>query len=260
MKSIRQALLFTVASAALLASAGTFAADDKHWDYAGSEGPEFWGALAGDFAACSLGKTQSPVNLTGMVEGELPALRLDDRAGGSEIVNNGHTIQVNFAPGSSAKVAGRRYELARFHFHAPSESQIEGRAFPLEGHFVHKDSDGNLMVIGVMYGKGAASSELTKAWRYMPAKAGDQKSLATWINAQGLMPANLDYYRFSGSLTTPPCSEGVTWIVLKTSQAVSEGQITAFSQTLGHSNNRPVQPVNARVIVQSLQEKCSMAD
>jgi carbonic anhydrase len=185
-----------------------------------------------------------------MVEGELPELRVDYRAGGSEIVNNGHTIQVNYAPGSSATVAGRRYELLQFHFHAPSENLVEGHSFPLEGHLVHKDSDGNLLVIAVMYSEGAASDELAKAWRQMPAKAGERNSLSAAVNAHGLLPASLDYYRFSGSLTTPPCSEGVTWIVLKKTEAVSEGQVAAFSQTLGHSNNRPVQPVNARIIVQ----------
>lgn len=243
-------LLIIAAGAVSLAGAVAVAADDKHWGYEGPEGPEYWGALAGEFAPCSLGKNQSPVNLTGMVEGELPELRVDYEAGGSEIVNNGHTIQVNYAPGSSATVAGRNYELAQFHFHAPSENLIEGRSFPLEGHFVHKDSGGNLMVIAVMYEKGAVSSELANAWRHMPAKAGGQESLAPGVNARNLMPASLDYYRFNGSLTTPPCSEGVTWIVLKASQTVSEGQITAFSQTLGHSNNRPVQPANARIIVQ----------
>ena len=250
MTNLIRALLITGTSAAVLAWASAVAADDNHWGYAGPEGPEYWGSLAGEFATCSLGKNQSPINLTGMVEGELPDPRVDYRAGGSEIVNNGHTIQVNYVPGNSATVAGRRYELAQFHFHAPSENLIESRSFPLEGHFVHKDRDGNLMVIAVMYAEGTASSELAKAWRQMPSKAGERLSLSAAVDARGLMPASLDYYRFSGSLTTPPCSEGVTWVVLKQPHAVSKEQVAAFSQTLGRPNNRPVQPANARIVVQ----------
>ena len=250
MTSIKQAMLIIGASAALFANAGEVEADDKHWSYEGPEGPEYWGQLAGEFATCSLGKNQSPVNLTGMVEGDLPPLRIDYRTGGSEIVNNGHTIQVNYAPGSSATVAEHDYELAQVHFHAPSENLIEGRSFPLEGHLVHKDPNGNLMVIAVMYTEGHSSSELAKAWREMPSKAGEQRALSPAVDARGLLPASLDYFRFSGSLTTPPCSEGVTWIVLKAPRSVSKGQVAAFSQALGHRNNRPVQPTNARIIVQ----------
>ena len=140
--------------------------------------------------------------------------------------------------------------MAQFHFHAPSENQIEGRSFPLEGHFVHKNPDGSLLVIAVMYAEGSASSELAKVWRQMPPQAGGQDALSSSVNARGLLPGTLDYYRFSGSLTTPPCTEGVTWIVLKATQAVSTEQVAVFSQTLGQQNNRPVQPINARIIVQ----------
>lgn len=150
------------ATAALLASAGSVADEGKHWGYEGPEGPENWGALAGEFSTCSLGKSQSPVNVTGMVEGEWPELIVDCRAGGNEVINNGHTIQVNYATGSLAKVAGRSYELVQVHFHTPSENQIEGRSHPLEGHFVHKDSDGSLMVVAVMYAEGTAGNELAK--------------------------------------------------------------------------------------------------
>ena len=225
------------------------AAENAHWGYSGDEGPEHWGKLDPKYSVCSGGKNQSPVNLTDMIESDLPPLTINYKSGGTEIVNNGHTIQVNYNPGSTIKVNGNEFELKQFHFHAPSENTIEGHAYPMEGHFVHADKQGNLAVIAVMFKAGKKSAELEKAWTHMPENAGAKGALPESLNARNLLPANHAYYRFNGSLTTPPCSEGVWWLVMKYFQTASEEQIDLFAKTMQHPNNRPVQPINARAIL-----------
>lgn len=236
--------------AGLLGSGMAISAGGAHWGYSGHEGPEHWAELAPGYATCSAGKNQSPVNLTGMVEGDLPEIQINYATGGNEILNNGHTIQVNYAPGSTITVGGHEFELKQFHFHSPSENTIEGHAYPMEAHFVHADKDGNLAVIAVMFKAGEANAELEKAWGQMPMGAGDKQALSAPVNADILLPHRHDYYRFNGSLTTPPCSEGVWWMVMKYFDTASAAQIEKFTHTMHHANNRPVQPVNARLIVQ----------
>jgi carbonic anhydrase len=143
----------------------------------------------------------------------------------------------------------RRTRLKQFHFHAPSENRIGGKQFPLEGHLVHADKDGNLAVVAVMFQEGAANPMLTKLWGKMPAKAGDKSALETGLSVTQLLPADRDYYRFNGSLTTPPCSEGVWWLVLKKPASASKSQVEQFSKTIGFANNRPIQPANARPVL-----------
>lgn len=244
---LRFSLLFTT----LIFSYHSLAAENAHWGYeAGHSGPENWGKLDEKFSVCATGKSQSPVNISNMIEGDLPAVEFKYQAGGELILNNGHTIQVNYKPASSITVSGHTFELKQFHFHAPSENTIMGRSFPMEAHFVHADKDGNLAVVAVMIDKGAKNTELEKAWSRMPEKAGDRQSLFIQVDARELLPANRDYYRFNGSLTTPPCTEGVWWLVMKNSITASSEQIEKFSHTLHHPNNRPVQPIHARMIVQ----------
>jgi carbonic anhydrase len=226
------------------------ASDAVHWTYAGPEGPQHWAELSPDFVACGAGKNQSPIDLAGMIEGELPNLDVKYQAGGKEVINNGHTVQVNYTAGSAMVVANRTFELKQFHFHAPSENTIEGRAFPMEAHFVHSDKDGNLAVISVMFNEGKHNVELEKAWAQMPMESGKSATLKQPVNANTLLPKERDYYRFNGSLTTPPCSEGVNWFVMKHFDTASKEQIAKFAKAVHHANNRPVQPVNARVVVQ----------
>jgi carbonic anhydrase len=234
----------------LLISCAIQASDKPHWGYSGEEGPQHWGELSPDYAVCATGRNQSPINLTGMIEGDLPELQVNYPNKASQIVNNGHSIQVNVQPGDSITVDGHSYELKQFHFHSPSENTIEGESFPLETHFVHADADGNLAVIAVMYRSGAANAELEKAWAQMPVHAGDEAKLEHGVAPGVLLPANHDYYRFNGSLTTPPCSEGVAWYVIKQIDTASDEQIEKFAHTMHHDNNRPLQPVNARVVIQ----------
>lgn len=219
-----------------------------HWAYSGDEGPEHWGGLSDKFAACSTGKNQSPINISGLIEAELKPISFSYSAASTEILNNGHTIQVNYKSGSKINIDGIDFELKQFHFHAPSENLIDGKSYPLEAHLVHADKDGNLAVIGVMFVEGKENKALAQAWAKMPKKA-DDKQVLTGVAANDLLPENRDYYRFNGSLTTPPCSEGVRWLVMKNAMTASKSQIEAFTNVMQHPNNRPVQATNARPIL-----------
>uniref|UniRef100_UPI003BA03050 carbonic anhydrase n=1 Tax=Aeromonas dhakensis TaxID=196024 RepID=UPI003BA03050 len=196
------------------------------------------------------GSNQSPVNLSGLVKAELAPLQFHYLAGGRSVTNNGHTVQVDYAPGSTLELDGMHFELKQFHFHAPSENLIEGKSYPLEGHLVHVNDQGELAVVAVMFEPGSANSALGRAWTSLPAKAGEQHQLKEAVSAEQLLPAKRDYYRFSGSLTTPPCSEGVRWLVMKQPVQISQAQIDAFKAVMHHPNNRPVQPLHGRLVLQ----------
>jgi carbonic anhydrase len=222
----------------------------QHWGYNGEAAPQNWGKIDAKYAMCASGKNQSPIDLKGFVEADLKALKLDYSAGIVDILNNGHTVQVNYAPGSSLALDGLRFELKQFHFHAPSENKINGKHLPLEGHLVHADNDGNLAVLAVMFQEGIANTLLAKLWEKMPGKAGEKSALPTGLSVSQLLPRERDYYRFNGSLTTPPCSEGVRWFVIKKPVTASNAQIQQFSKAIGFANNRPIQSTNARSVLQ----------
>jgi carbonic anhydrase len=239
----------TLIAAMLLACGSAYAASGAHWGYSGAEGPEHWAHLSPDYSACA-GRNQSPIDLNGLIEADLKPIRFAYRAGGSEIINNGHTVQVNYAPGSKIELDGHLFELKQFHFHTPSENHIKGKSYPMEAHPVHSDKDGNLAVVAVMLEEGAPNEALEAAWAKMPEKEGDTHPLTKAVSAESLLPANRDYYRFNGSLTTPPCSEGVWWLVMKQPVSASKAQIERFAHVMHHPNNRPLQPVNARPVLQ----------
>ncbi len=243
-------LAIAMIPAMLLTGTVSHASSGVHWGYEGKSGPRHWMELEEDFALCGQGKNQSPVNLSQMVDAKLPPLQIDYQGTGTEVINNGHTIQVNYQPGSTLVVDGDRFELKQFHFHSPSENRINGKAFPLEGHFVHADKNGNLAVIAVMFEEGQANDVLSKVWEKMPASAGGKSRLKQTVSANDLLPAKRDYYRFNGSLTTPPCTEGVRWFVMKQPVTISGQQVKKFSHVMHHPNNREVQPLNARVIME----------
>jgi carbonic anhydrase len=238
------------ASAALAFAAAPAVLAQHHWGYSGEGGPENWSKVDPKNVMCATGKNQSPIDLAGFVEADLKSLKLDYKAGAGEVVNNGHTVQVNYAAGSSLTVDGRAFELKQFHFHAPSENRVGGKQFPLEGHLVHADKEGNLAVVAVVFEEGKDNALLEKVWAAMPAKAGGKAALPAGLNVTQLLPADKDYYRFNGSLTTPPCSEGVRWLVMKKPAPVSKAQVEKFTKTLGFANNRPIQAVNARPVLQ----------
>ncbi len=246
----KRSIALSLIMAGLCMTSVALAKDKAHWGYTGHAGPEYWGRLDPEFSACSEGKNQSPVDLAGMIESELPPVTINYQEGGNEILNNGHTIQINYEPGSIITVNGHSFELKQFHFHTPSENTINGQSFPMEAHFVHADKKGNLAVIAVMFKTGKENAELEKAWAHMPEKPTGKFSLVEVLDGDMLLPQERDYYRFNGSLTTPPCTEGVRWLVMKNYATASKEQIEKFSHIMHHPNNRPVQPANARVFLQ----------
>jgi carbonic anhydrase len=242
--SLILAALFTATS--LHAATG----GKPHWSYSGHEGPAHWGQLDPAYSACAQGRNQSPINLSGFIEADLVPLKFSYTGKSQEILNNGHTVQANFAAGDMLTVDDGAFELKQVHFHAPSENHIDGHSYAMEAHFVHADSKGNLAVVAVMFESGAENPALAKLWAQMPEKGGDKHVLKAQIGAEELMPGSRDYYRFNGSLTTPPCSEGVRWLVMKESLSASSQQISRFEAVMHHANNRPLMPVNARPVLQ----------
>ncbi len=225
--------------------------EGKHWSYAGDTGPSHWGELNHDYSVCTLGKSQSPIDIGNPQYGKLPAIQFNYRPSELAVVNNGHTIQVNYAPGSSIVLDGKTYDLVQFHFHHLSETTIKGQHTPLEGHLVHKSKDGNLVVVAVLFNEGRANDVLKTVWSNLPKEEGTENKPATVeVSAAQLLPDKHTYYTFPGSLTTPPCTEGVTWPVLAHRMTASKEQIDAFA-ALYPNNYRPTQPLNGRTILSS---------
>jgi carbonic anhydrase len=220
-----------------------------HWGYEGEVGPLHWGDLEEKYFMCKEGKNQSPVDITGARAVEKKHIGFSYYVGGDDVIYNGHAVQVNYRPGSSVTIDGHKFELKQYHFHTPSENTIDGKHFPMEAHFVHADKNGNLAVLALMFKEGAPNPELDKILEVLSRKKGEDKKMIHPGNASALMPMDVDYYRYNGSLTTPPCSEGVVWIVFKKPVTASPAQIMAIHNEIGHNNNRPVQPINARVIL-----------
>ena len=199
----------TILCAGLALSAAVAGAAPK-FEYAGDFGPDHWGNLGPEYEACEKGRNQSPVTLGGFVEAELADLETDYTTDGSRVVNTGHTVQVKLGAGSHLTLDGVQFVLKQFHFHAPSEHTLDGKSFPLEEHLTHADKDGNLAVVSVLFEEGGSNALLEKVWGSAPGTAGSEASLAgKKINAEALLPGSKEYYRYNGSLTTPPCSEGV---------------------------------------------------
>jgi carbonic anhydrase len=250
-KFIRSTLVVAVVAVASSWGAAAFAADHAaHWTYKGESGPGHWGDLDEKFEACRLGTHQSPIDIRDKdaVKSALPAIEFDYHASPLSIVDNGHTIQVNYAPGSGITVNGKRYELVQFHFHKPSEERLNGKAYPMVAHLVHRASDGSLAVVGVLLKQGARQPALAKVFDHLPRKAGEEVVVAnTEIDVNALLPKSRAYYTFAGSLTTPPCSEGVTWFVLKQPSSISSAQLAQFGRRYA-MNARPVQPLNGRTV------------
>jgi len=225
-------------------------ANKVHWSYEGKAGPENWGKLNPEFATCDSGRNQSPINIEDTMHASLKPLRGIQNFPAKDIFNNGHTVQVNFKEGNMLVLDSMAYQMKQVHFHAPSENTIHDKSYPLEAHFVHADSKGNLTVIGVMFKEGKANPGLASLWSQMPNEISEPVALKNRMTASELIPQNRSYYRFSGSLTTPPCSEGVRWLLLKTPMTASKAQIEAFEHAIHHHNNRPIQALNGRVIVE----------
>ncbi len=215
-----------------------------HWAYEGEHGPEHWGK---QFATCGTGKSQSPVNIAGPFEKAAVAIKPEYKPGVLKVVNNGHTIQVNVPPGSTLKVGAETYELVQFQFHRPSEEQIDGKPMAMVTHLVHKSADGKLAVIGVLMRESAVQNRtLWAIWKNMPTKEGPEVEVpSVSINPATLLPESLAHYAYEGSLTTPPCTEGVKFFIMKSPIGIQKEMIDSFPFKM---NARPVQPLNGRKI------------
>jgi carbonic anhydrase len=236
----------------------TLGAQTKHWAYedgAESVGPAKWGTLPGD-EVCATGKQQTPINIVGGAAKpqDLPNLIFGYTPSGLSMTNNGHTVQMTYDAGSTLGRVGSTdaWTLAQFHFHAPSEHTVDGVSYPMEAHFVHVDAAGKpVAVVGVFIKAGKENPALAKAFQVLPAKSGDKSAPAgATIDAHALLPADKTFFTYAGSLTTPPCTEGITWFVLKTPIELSPAQIAAFTKLehLAHTN-RPIQSLGGRVVL-----------
>ena len=217
-----------------------------HWDYDGAKGPEKWGDIEEAYHACAAGAEQSPIDLTGGVDAEVSNISFHWQPVNWNVVNNGHTIQMEAKDAGYATIDGERFDLVQFHFHTPSEHMIDGHKFPMEVHFVHKNAAGKLAVIGVMMMPGMPNELFSTIMAKAPKEEGSA-SVGT-ADQRGLIAPVNGIYRYQGSLTTPPCSETVLWTVLSTPVLVSADDIKAF-QELFPMNARPIQPINRRYVL-----------
>jgi len=221
-----------------------------HWSYGGHGGPAHWASLEPEFAGCKTGHAQSPIDIrTKAIQGEpLPAIEFAYKPGAAKIVDNGHTIQVVPAAGDAITIGGHRYELQQFHFHKPSEESIDGKRREMVVHLVHKDDAGKLAVVAVLLKAGDTNPVIAALWSNLPVhKEAEVELQGVQIDPADLLPRDRSYYTFAGSLTTPPCSEGVTWYVLKSPSQLSTGEIARFGKAYP-MNARPLQPLNGRVV------------
>ena len=220
------------------------------WDYTGSAGPETWSQLKPEFSKCSNGTRQSPIDIREGIRVDLDPVAFDYKASAFKVVDNGHTVQVDLAPGNSIEVMGRRYELVEFHFHRPSEERINGKQYDMVVHLVHRDLDGHLAVIAVLLDRGSALQAVQTVWNNLPLEKGDEVAARTLLDPNDLLPASRSYYTYMGSMTTPPCSEGVLWMVMKTPMPISADQLAIFAR-LYPMNARPLQASSGRLIKES---------
>ena len=221
-----------------------------HWDYGGDEGPDAWGKMRPEFSKCATGQRQSPIDIRGGIAVDLEPIKFDYRPSAFSVIDNGHTVQVNVEPGNSITITGKRYELVQFHFHRPSEERINGRQYDMVAHLVHKDVDGHIAVVAVLLDRGSAQSLVQTVWNNLPLEKGDEVRAGSRIDLSQLLPDDKRYYTYMGSLTTPPCSEGVLWMVMKQPVPISMDQVAIFSR-LYPMNARPIQQADGRLIKES---------
>jgi carbonic anhydrase len=239
------------------AQAAAPAPAQAHWSYEGATGPEQWGYLDPAFEACKTGTNQSPINIQGATPGELAPIKFDYKLTPLKIINNGHTVQVNYGSGSTITVNGEVYELVQFHFHHPGEAEIDGQKYDLEMHLVHRNAHGKLLVVAVLMKSGSENFPLHVLWSYLPTDIGKEaEHKKVQLNAEDFLPNDRNYYTYSGSLTAPPCSENVDWYVMKKPVEISPAQIATFAK-LYPDNARPLQPTNDRKIQESNFKKAA---
>ena len=222
-----------------------------HWAYNGEGGPAAWGGLKPEFALCGTGKRQSPIDIRGGIAVDLEPVVFDYRSSGFNVIDNGHTVQANLGSGNSIQVGGRRYELVQFHFHRPSEERVNGRQYDMSLHLVHKDPEGRLAVVGLLLERGNSPQPVVQSvWNSLPLEQNQEQASPAAVDLNQLLPDERGYYTYMGSLTTPPCSEGVLWMVMRQPVQLTQAQIDIFAR-LYPMNARPVQQASGRLIKQS---------
>lgn len=242
--------------AVLLLPNGLSAQWKTPWTYEGKTGAEHWGELDPAYALCNTGKEQSPVDIRNAEKADLPPLRFEYTSGPlKHLINNGYAIRVNYHEDSDSKnyllVGDTRYQLTQFHFHHPSEEYVDGKPYVMAVHLMHQSSDGKSAGVTVFLRAGKSNPTIQKIWEHMPATKGNEIDVpGVEINPGDLLPTDAAYYTYMGSLTAPPCTEGVTWFVLKNPVDISPQQISAFAKLYPH-DVRPIQPLNGRIVKQS---------
>ncbi|HET8869294.1 MAG TPA: carbonic anhydrase family protein [Aquabacterium sp.] len=223
------------------------AGHDVHWAYSGDTGPESWGMLKPEYRQCMIGKRQSPIDIRDGIPVQLDPIQFDYHPTAFRVIDNGHTIQANVEPGNSITILGKRYELVQFHFHRPSEERINGKQYDMDVHLVHKDAEGHLAVIAILIEQGNAHGALQLVWNALPLEKGMEQASSVPIDLNQILPDRKQYMTYMGSLTTPPCTEGVLWMVMKQPAQMSREQIGIFSR-MYQMNARPVQSAQGRMI------------
>ena len=225
--------------------AGCSDSSTVEWGYSGAGAPERWASLSPDFSACSDGKQQSPVDITGYESGKLGPISLTFGKTASTLHNDGRQVRAEYASGNTAELGEREFTLKSAHFHSPSEHTVDGQSFPAELHLVHADSQGNLAVVGVLFRLGEASVMVGSILEAAPRQG---ETADARIALPAALPSDLSYYRYDGSKTTPPCDEPVDWYVLRQPMTLSRKQVDGLLALTGGPNNRPIQPIGNRFI------------
>ena len=253
---MRRTIWLMAASAVLMAPTAGWSQWRTPWSYdmGRPDGPARWGDLDPDYGACKTGQAQSPINIRRVRKAALPPLDFAFHEGPVRLINNGYTaVRVDYAPGNgeALTIAGRRYELTQFHFHHPSEETLKGQRFAMNLHLMLKGEDGQVVGVVVFVKPGVANPTIAQLWAYMPEAKGPAQDLpGVTVDPGRLLPETLGYYRYTGSISAPPCSEGVDWYVLKAPIEASPAQIAAFARLYPH-DVRPLQPLNGREVLES---------
>lgn len=226
--------------------------DDKDikWGYQAKEGPEFWSELSPHYSLCQSGQNQSPIDIKEAITATPKKLKVFQRFPINEFYNNHGVLEASFKRGNMVVIDKVMYQMKSVQFHAPSEHSIDGQSYPMEAQFLLREAKGRLAMMAVMFEEGASNPALSKLWKQMPKSNSKKRKLKSKVSASELLPIQKRYYRFSGSLTMPPCTEGVIWLVMKSPMSASDKQLKKLKKTIKHDNNRPLQPLNGRMVIE----------
>lgn len=223
---------------------------NKQWAYDGESGPQHWGKMKPEFLLCETGKNQSPINIDKTIKTGLKSIKALQKFPAKDVMNTENTVRVNFKDGNMMVLEDAPYQLKYLTFHSPSEHTVHGKSYPLEAQFVHANAKNEIVIMSVIYEEGKGNVALDRIWSQIPKELDKQDHLKTRVLPSELIPQSKGYYRFSGSLTMPPCSEGVQWVLMKTPMTVSKNQIEQFTEIVRGHNNRPVQALNGRMVLE----------